>query len=222
MTQGCAGLQEPHERRPAQRRERRASWPRGGDAVVVPRLRDERDRRPGAAGRPRRPQAGAPARALRDAPVGSPAHPSLPQVRLRGGRGDGHLPPSRRLRHLRHVGPHGAGLRDALPAHRPPGQLRVDRQRPRRRDALHGGPPLAAGHRDAARHRPGHGRLRRPTTTTRSSSRSVLPARFPNLLVNGASGIAVGMATNIPPHNLRESIDATVAYLDDPRSTSAA
>src|ERR671915_311206 len=44
----------------------------------------------------------------------------------------------------------------------------------------------------------------------------VLPARFPNLLVNGASGIAVGMATNIPPHNLREAIDATVAYIDDP------
>src|SRR5215211_502466 len=44
----------------------------------------------------------------------------------------------------------------------------------------------------------------------------VLPARFPNLLVNGAQGIAVGMATNIPPHNLRETIDATVAYLDDP------
>src|SRR5215213_9937532 len=44
----------------------------------------------------------------------------------------------------------------------------------------------------------------------------ILPARFPNLLVNGASGIAVGMATNIPPHNLRESIDAVVAYIDDP------
>src|ERR671919_347543 len=44
----------------------------------------------------------------------------------------------------------------------------------------------------------------------------VLPARFPNLLINGASGIAVGMATNIPPHNLREAIDATVAYIDDP------
>src|SRR2546426_6265221 len=44
----------------------------------------------------------------------------------------------------------------------------------------------------------------------------VLPARFPNLLVNGASGIAVGMATNIPPHNLRETIDAVVAYIDDP------
>ena len=46
----------------------------------------------------------------------------------------------------------------------------------------------------------------------------VLPARFPNLLVNGSSGIAVGMATNIPPHNLREVIDATIAYIDDPRA----
>src|SRR4051812_893273 len=44
----------------------------------------------------------------------------------------------------------------------------------------------------------------------------ILPARFPSLLVNGASGIAVGMATNIPPHNLRETIDAVVAYIDDP------
>lgn len=42
-----------------------------------------------------------------------------------------------------------------------------------------------------------------------------LPGRFPNLLVNGASGIAVGLATNIPPHNLGEVIDATVAYIDD-------
>jgi DNA gyrase subunit A len=44
----------------------------------------------------------------------------------------------------------------------------------------------------------------------------VLPARFPNLLVNGAGGIAVGMATNIPPHNLGEIIDACLAYLEDP------
>ena len=43
----------------------------------------------------------------------------------------------------------------------------------------------------------------------------ILPARFPNLLVNGSSGIAVGMATNIPPHNLGETIDAVVAYIDD-------
>jgi DNA gyrase subunit A len=44
----------------------------------------------------------------------------------------------------------------------------------------------------------------------------VLPARFPNLLVNGAAGIAVGMATNIPPHHLGETIDAVVAMIDDP------
>ena len=48
---------------------------------------------------------------------------------------------------------------------------------------------------------------------------SVLPARFPNLLVNGAGGIAVGMATNIPPHNLGEVIDAVRAYLDNPAIT---
>jgi DNA gyrase subunit A len=44
----------------------------------------------------------------------------------------------------------------------------------------------------------------------------ILPARFPNLLVNGSAGIAVGMATNIPPHNLVETIDAVVAFIDDP------
>ena len=44
----------------------------------------------------------------------------------------------------------------------------------------------------------------------------VLPTRLPNLLLNGSSGIAVGMATNIPPHNLREIIDAMIAYLDNP------
>jgi DNA gyrase subunit A len=47
----------------------------------------------------------------------------------------------------------------------------------------------------------------------------VLPARFPNLLVNGASGIAVGMATNIPPHNLGEVVDACCAYIDNPDLT---
>src|SRR5436853_4743963 len=47
----------------------------------------------------------------------------------------------------------------------------------------------------------------------------VLPSRFPNLLVNGSSGIAVGMATNIPPHNLREVTDAVVAFIDDPMIT---
>jgi DNA gyrase subunit A len=47
----------------------------------------------------------------------------------------------------------------------------------------------------------------------------VLPARFPNLLVNGSSGIAVGMATNIPPHNLGEAIDAVVELIDNPQAT---
>ncbi len=49
---------------------------------------------------------------------------------------------------------------------------------------------------------------------------TVLPARFPNLLVNGSSGIAVGMATNIPPHNLGETIDATCMMLDNPDVTT--
>ena len=49
----------------------------------------------------------------------------------------------------------------------------------------------------------------------------VLPSRFPNLLVNGSSGIAVGMATNIPPHNLKEVINACVCVLDDPEATLA-
>jgi DNA gyrase subunit A len=49
---------------------------------------------------------------------------------------------------------------------------------------------------------------------------AVLPARFPNLLVNGSQGIAVGMATNIPPHNLGEVIDATIHLIDNPEATS--
>jgi DNA gyrase subunit A len=55
-----------------------------------------------------------------------------------------------------------------------------------------------------------------PTYDGTRSEPVVLPARFPNLLVNGGTGIAVGMATNIPPHNLREVIDGTIAYIDDP------
>src|SRR5439155_153672 len=45
---------------------------------------------------------------------------------------------------------------------------------------------------------------------------TVLPSKFPNLLVNGSSGIAVGMATNIPPHNLREVVDALIVLIDNP------
>ena len=59
----------------------------------------------------------------------------------------------------------------------------------------------------------------RPNYDESESEPSVLPAQFPNLLVNGAGGIAVGMATNIPPHNLGEVIDACCALIDDPDIT---
>src|SRR5207244_5469612 len=59
-----------------------------------------------------------------------------------------------------------------------------------------------------------------PTYDGSRSEPLVLPSRFPNLLVNGGSGIAVGMATNIPPHNLREVISATIAYVEDPELSS--
>ncbi|HEX4863661.1 MAG TPA: DNA gyrase subunit A, partial [Acidimicrobiales bacterium] len=56
--------------------------------------------------------------------------------------------------------------------------------------------------------------------TNEEDEPTVLPSRFPNLLVNGSQGIAVGMATNIPPHNLGEVIDATIHLIDHPDSTS--
>src|SRR5687768_17814923 len=79
----------------------------------------------------------------------------------------------------------------------------------------HRGPVGAAGVGDGAQHGPGNGHLS-PNYDGRQQEPVVLPARFPNLLVNGSSGTAVGMATNIPPHNLRETIAATIAYIDDP------
>src|SRR4051812_2677498 len=60
-----------------------------------------------------------------------------------------------------------------------------------------------------------------PNYDERSLEPLVLPSRYPNLLVNGSAGIAVGMATNIPPHNLREAIDAVIAYMDDPQIDTA-
>jgi DNA gyrase subunit A len=58
-----------------------------------------------------------------------------------------------------------------------------------------------------------------PNYTNEEEEPSVLPSRFPNLLVNGSQGIAVGMATNIPPHNLGEVIDATIHLIDNPDAT---
>ena len=60
-----------------------------------------------------------------------------------------------------------------------------------------------------------------PNYDDKEQEPTVLPARFPNVLVNGAGGIAVGMATNIPPHNLGEVIDAAVAMIDRPDMTVA-
>lgn len=59
-----------------------------------------------------------------------------------------------------------------------------------------------------------------PNYDSEETEPAVLPARFPNLLVNGSVGIAVGMATNIPPHNLNETIDATLAIMDNPDITT--
>ena len=59
-----------------------------------------------------------------------------------------------------------------------------------------------------------------PNFDDRLQEPTVLPARFPNMLVNGAGGIAVGMATNIPPHNLGEVVEATLALIEDPDLTS--
>ena len=55
-----------------------------------------------------------------------------------------------------------------------------------------------------------------PNYDNRELEPLILPSRFPNLLINGSTGIAVGMATNIPPHNVREAIDGVIAYIDDP------
>ena len=114
------------------------------------------------------------------------------------------------------LGAHGAGLVAARAADRRAGQFRLDRRRSAGGHALHriapdqGRARTARGHRQGYRRFPGH--LRRAP----SSEPKVLPARFPNLLVNGAGGIAVGMATNIPPHNLAEVCNGAIALIDNP------
>ena len=143
------------------------------------------------------------------------ARRALPQVRQGRRRRDGQLPPARRHRDLRRAGAHGAGLLAALPARRRAGQLRLAR---RRRAPRRCATPSASCSRSrsscstsSARRRSSGG----PTTTARRSEPVVLPARVPNLLVNGAQGIAVGMATSIPPHNLGEVVEACIALVDD-------
>ena len=92
--------------------------------------------------------------------------------------------------------------------------------------SIDGDPPAAMRYTESRLGKAGEEMLRdldketvdfQPNYDESLSEPTVLPARFPNLLVNGSNGIAVGMATNIPPHNLGETIDATCAMIDDPK-----
>ena len=91
--------------------------------------------------------------------------------------------------------------------------------------SIDGDPPAAMRYTEVRMDKPAHALLEDIEKETvefqanydgSENEPTVLPARFPNLLVNGAGGIAVGMATNIPPHNLGEVVDATVAMIDNP------
>ncbi len=101
-------------------------------------------------------------------------------------------------------------------ADRPPGQLRQHRRRPARRHALHRGPHDRRRHGIAGRSRISTPSISSPTTTNDCMEPTVLPGKFPNLLVNGSTGIAVGMACNLLPHNLREICDAIVHVINNP------
>ena len=141
---------------------------------------------------------------------------AVPQVRAHRRRRDGQVSPARRQRDLRRHGAHGAGFLDAPAADRGPGQLRLDGRRSAGGHALHRGAARHASPRRCSRTSTRTPSISSRTTTSASRSRRSCRRAFPNLLVNGAGGIAVGMATNIPPHNLGEVIDACVALIDDP------
>ncbi|MFZ5619000.1 MAG: DNA gyrase subunit A [Pseudomonadota bacterium] len=91
--------------------------------------------------------------------------------------------------------------------------------------SIDGDPPAAMRYTEVRMDKPAHALLEdiekdtvsyQPNYDGQEKEPTVLPARFPNLLVNGAGGIAVGMATNIPPHNLGEIVDATMVMIDNP------
>ncbi|MBL8697480.1 MAG: DNA gyrase subunit A [Alphaproteobacteria bacterium] len=94
--------------------------------------------------------------------------------------------------------------------------------------SMDGDPPAAMRYTEARLHKSAAALLAdidketvdfQPTYDEQTVEPVVLPAQYPNLLVNGANGIAVGMATNVPPHNLGEIVDACVAHIDDPTLT---
>jgi len=94
--------------------------------------------------------------------------------------------------------------------------------------SIEGDPPAAMRYTEARMSRIAHQMMAdidkdtvdfQPNYDEKELEPTVMPTRFPNLLVNGSAGIAVGMATNIPPHNLGEVIDATIALINDPEAT---
>jgi len=126
---------------------------------------------------------------------------------------------ARRLGHLRGAGAHGPGLLDALSADRRAGKLRIDRRR------LGRGLPVYECRldrirvRNTLRYREGKPSISFRTTTAKEREPTALPTKVPNLLINGFLWDRVGMATNIPPHNLGEVVDACQALLKKPETT---
>ena len=136
-----------------------ADQPRRGDAALVSRLRHERDRGPRAPRRARRPEAGPPPGAVRDARGEQHLEPAVREVRAHCRRSAGQVPPARRHCDLRGAGAHGAGLLHALHAGRRPGQFRLGGRRRGSGLSLYRMPAGQDRLRDAARHRQGDGRF---------------------------------------------------------------
>ena len=111
----------------------------------------------------------------------------------------------------------GAAVHHALPAGGQPGQLRRDRRQPPCGHALHRGAHELAGGPHPRGPRQGDGRSRQSNYDDTRNEPQYLPAKFPNLLCNGSTGIAVGMATSLPPHNLCEVAAACEAAAQRPR-----
>ena len=207
------GITPPPRVRPG-----RADRDPGGDGALLPGVRHVRHHGPGPARRPRRPQARPPPHPLRHARGGRPPRPHPRQVLPRRRRRDRQVPPPRRPEaiydalarmaqdfSLRHPLVDGHGNFGS--PHDPPGAMRYTECRlaPLAMQLLAG---IDEDTVDMVSNYDG-----------KEEEPWVLPARFPNLLVNGSQGIAVGMATNIPPHNLGEVIDATVHLIDHPEAT---
>ena len=152
------------------------------DAGVVSRLRHERHRGARVARCARRAQAGASAHPLRDARPRPGPRQAVQEVGAHRRRGAGQVPPAWRRSRVRGDGAHGPGFQPALPAGGRPGQLRLDRRRQRRGDALYRGAAGQDRRRDAGGHREGYGRVdrqlrRHAQGADRPARRAPQPAR---------------------------------------------